>query len=84
MVNLYREVLRRRRDLVTSAALLEWILPDHPELLAFARGDIRIVLNPTPHDVEVRGVGSRVVLSSLARHDDVGFVPADTCLWLTA
>jgi hypothetical protein len=34
--------------------------------------------------VEVRDLGSRVVLSSLAGHEDACRVPGDTCLWVAA
>jgi alpha-glucosidase len=84
MLGLYRNVLRLRRELTPHDGALQWVLTDHPALLAFARGDIRVVLNPTAYAVELPSpdVAARVVLSSLAGHDDPHVVPTDTCLWL--
>jgi alpha-glucosidase len=83
MLALYRDVLRLRRGLARHEGPLQWVLHDHPDLLAFARGHVRVVLNPTGRSVELRDAGAGIVLSSLAGHDDPGVVPADTCLWLS-
>jgi hypothetical protein len=84
MMSLYRQVLARRRDLDPAAAL-QWSVDDE-HLLAFRRGEVAIVLNPTPvaRPVPSSVVGDRhVVLSSVHGHADPHNIPADSCLWLS-
>ncbi|MCU1362053.1 MAG: Alpha-glucosidase [Ilumatobacteraceae bacterium] len=86
MMSLYREVLAGRRTL-DPATELEWAIDGDDDLLAFRRGDVLIVLNPSnsartlpPSLVEQRVVG----LSSVHGHDDPTTVPADACVWLVS
>ena len=83
MMSLYRHVLNHRRDLDPGAAL-QWLIEDD-DLLVFARGDIVIVVNPSPvaKTLPSSVVGDRrVLLSSVHGHHDPRTVPADACLWL--
>lgn len=93
MLSLYRRVLAARRELLDGDIGLEWGLPERPELLAFRRGAVFILLNPTERDVVVdSGELDGLVVAMSSRVDDiaqshgsastVATVPADTCVWL--
>jgi alpha-glucosidase len=78
MLSLYREALRRRRDLI-SAGPLSW-LPSADDVLLFARGpDFRCMVNTGPDPLELPG---EVVLAS-GPLDVAGRLPRDTAAWLT-
>ena len=83
-LSLYRELLAGRADIVESAEL-EWLLGNDDELLAFRRGDLSVVLNVAPYDVDITDVvgdDMRVAMCSVAGHDDSSTVPGDACVWL--
>ncbi len=77
-LNLVREALRLRRDLLTGDDFV-W-LDSPPEVLRFDRGGIQCLVNVSGDAVPLPS-GSTVLLAS----DDVdGSVPRDTTVWLTA
>jgi len=85
MLALYRATLRRRTELAPHEGPLEWVLTDHAQLLAFARGDVTVVLNPTSDAVTLDASATEaadIMLTSSPGHVDPRVVPADTCVWL--
>jgi alpha-glucosidase len=93
MLSLYRTIVRVRRDSALHALPLQWIDVGEPDMVAFRRGDVTVVLNPTGSDVTLGldvVAGARVLLSSLITPADAHVDPladahvigADTCLWL--
>lgn len=85
MLALYRTVLAARSLLLDPTAPLSWILANQPALIAFRRGTICVILNPTVVPVVVEGddlAAMRVVVSSRPGHADPRVIPDDTCLWL--
>jgi alpha-glucosidase len=85
-LSLYRALLAARRHELDPAAGLEWCDTAHPDVLAFRRGDVTVVVNAGCDEVRLTdapvGPGPhRVVISSLAGHDDAVVVPPDTCCW---
>jgi alpha-glucosidase len=85
MLVLYRRVFAARRTIDIVDESLTWLLPDMPDLVAFGRAGIVVVLNPTASQIDIGdalGVAHTLVVSSTAGHTDVTAIPADTCLWL--
>jgi alpha-glucosidase len=85
MLSLYRHALEARRRLLTGSEPFAWNDELGAAVLAFARGELLVVLNVSgaPVPLPPGPVGSRqVVLSSVAGHDHADVVPADACLWL--
>ncbi len=84
---LYRSLLAARRRWLDPAAALEWCTTSHPDVLAFIRGDVAVVLNVGSSPVRladaVPGLGERrPVVDSRCGHDDASVLPGDTCCWL--
>jgi alpha-glucosidase len=96
MLSLYRAAAawrRRLADLGGSAdrapAPLEWVLEDHPCVVAFERGDVLVAINTGADAVALPAdvvAGRQVVLSSaMPTTGDVvspEMLPADTAVWL--
>jgi alpha-glucosidase len=86
MLSLYRDTMRCRRTLDPTTGL-EWEGPLDERLLAFRRGDVLVVLNPSAAPIELPAAtvaDRRVGLSSVHGHDDPSIVPADACIWLVS
>ena len=82
MLTLYRDVLRVRRTL--SDDDFAWILGAQAEMVAFRRGDVTVVLNPTstPRSVDADLGARTMVLSSDPTLAWSGVVPPDAAVWL--
>ena len=85
MLALYRDVLRERRSLAEAAGDdFEWVADVDTDLVAFRRGDVVVVVNPTararPLRPELAAAG--LVLSSDPGAPWSGTVAADTAVWL--
>ena len=82
----YRELLSTRRSLLGAQAPLQWIDVEHPDVLAFRRGDVIVVLNVGDAELDTGVLASkfaRVLVSSEFGHDNPHRLPANTCCWLT-
>ncbi len=86
-LEMYRAALATRR---TEPGLrsdsLVWIDDLGDELVAFRRGDVVVILNPTQEAklVIASVCGDRtIVMSSTHGHDDPTVIPPDTTLWLS-
>ena len=87
MLELYRLALALRKELLAGDETLTWKLPDRPDVVAFGRRDILVVLNPTGTAIDVglpRDEKWEIVVSSRSDHEEASVVPADTCVWLRA
>ncbi len=87
MLALYRRVLRARRSELDPAMGLSFIDVERPDLLAFRRGDVTVVLNVGDTEIDVARElpaidAVRVVLTSSPGGHDAGRLPANTCCWL--
>jgi alpha-glucosidase len=96
MLSLYRAAAAWRRRLPDlggspdrSPAPLEWVLEDHPTVVAFARGDVIVAINTGADAVALPAQlvqGRQVVLSSaMPTVGDVvtpDVLPGDTAVWL--
>ena len=82
MLTLYRDVLRVRRTLPDDD--FAWILGAQAEMVAFRRGDVTVVLNPTstPRSVDADLGARTMVLSSDPTLAWSGVVPPDAAVWL--
>lgn len=81
MLNLYRRALVARR---TLAGRLEWVENAPQHIVAFARGDILVTLNPTSTACALSNSvlgGRRPILASGDLDTSAQALPADTCLW---
>ncbi len=77
-------VYRKSSESLRSNAF-EWVDAGLGDVLAFARGDVLVVMNVSRQDVELPStvVGSRsIVASSVTGHVDRSVLPADSTLWL--
>ncbi len=96
MLALVRRALAVRRELSDLATLhFAWLDSGHPDVLAFRRGDVMVVLNAGTKTVTLPAAvldGRRAVLSSLPpSHNQTpsdpstteGVVEHDSCVWLT-
>ena len=88
MLLLYRRAAVVRRERVQHASHeLDELFADDPELVAFERGGVLVVLNTADHDrpLDAAVVDSRsVVLSSVRGHVDPSVVPANATIWLAS
>jgi alpha-glucosidase len=87
MLALYRRVLRARGSRLDAEAGLSFIDVEHPDLLAFRRGDVTVVLNVGDTEIELVPElasidGARIVLTSAPAGHDAGRLPGNTCCWL--
>ncbi len=85
MLALYRRVLRARGSRLDAEAGLSFVDGVHPDLLAFRRGEVTVVLNVGDTEIELGpelADGARIVLTSAPAGHDAGRVPANTCCWL--
>jgi len=83
MLSLYRRLFAARRAQAFGALALDWVDIDHPDVLAFRRGDVLVAINVGPEAVALPSwLGHRVLLSSRVDHDDAAVLPSDTCAWL--
>ena len=82
MLTLYRDVLRVRRTLVDDD--FEWIFGAESDVVAFRRGDVTVVVNPTsaPRSVDAELGSTTLVLSSDPALTWSGVVPPDAAVWL--
>lgn len=83
-LNLYRRLIRRRRELFGSAGQVRWLSSDCPGLLAFARGGGACVVNLSGDDIRVPaewGLASLVISSTKVSAADGAVVPADSASW---
>lgn len=84
-LNLYRTLLRLRRELGVAAAEFSWVegLPDHA--VAFRSGPVTVIANTGGDPVPVPA-GARVLVASgpLETGAAGSSVPADTAVWLAA
>jgi alpha-glucosidase len=84
MLSLYRHMLRRRR-MLDPVTPLQWDVPGDDRLVAFTRGDVLVVLNPSDVDVDLPAElvsGAHVALASVHGHDKPSIAPANGCIWL--
>ncbi|MGI6879289.1 glycoside hydrolase family 13 protein [Microbacterium sp. gxy059] len=79
-LELYRELLRLRRELAVATATLEWI-DAPPTCVAFRTGDVTVIAN-TGADPVALPAGADVLVSSGPLDGDL--VPSDTTVWLRA
>jgi len=87
MLALYRVALAHRRQLLAGDETLTWELPDQPDVVAFRRCDLLIVLNATSEPVDLdlpADVEWEIVVSSRGDHAHPSVVPHDACVWLRA
>jgi alpha-glucosidase len=85
MLALYRRALevRRAEPDLTSAAF-EMLLPDDPELVAYRRGGIVVVLNLSGHERAVPDdlvEGRRVLMASVGDHTSARGLAPDSAVW---
>jgi alpha-glucosidase len=86
VLSLYRtagEIRRSNPDLRSDD--FAWLDGFGPELVAFQRGDLIVVLNPGSAEASLPAAvvgGRRVLATSFSGHKDPFVVPANTTLWL--
>ncbi len=83
-LNLYRRVLKLRRELDLGSGEVEWVDLGNEAVVAIRNRGVLLVLNMSADTVEVRDV-SKVIASScdVAVADGVATVPANCGVWLS-
>jgi alpha-glucosidase len=79
-LELYRQMLRLRREYALGSGQLQW-LDSGKDVLAFDNGDVRVLINFGTEPAELPA-GSQVLLSSEPL-EEPGELPANTAVWLT-
>ncbi|MFI5840218.1 glycoside hydrolase family 13 protein [Catenuloplanes sp. NPDC051500] len=79
---LYRETLRRRRELGLGSGELTWHETTGETVLSFTNGGVRVLTNFGPDDVSLPD-GAEVILTSQPL-ETPGVVPSDVTVWLRA
>jgi hypothetical protein len=86
MLGLYRTAIAVRRRLVDLRGPMFTVLLDgDPDLIAFARGNVVVVMNMSTEARELPVTlvaGRRLAVSSDAAHTDPAVLPGDTSVWL--
>lgn len=86
MLELYRRAIAvRRRHPDLQTAPLRWVAVEHPDVLAFERGEMTVLVNTGPDPVELAGLvaGShRVVLASDPNQSGDTVLGGDAAIWL--
>jgi len=83
---LYRTLLAQRRQVFGRGGALTWLDTEHPEVLAFRRGDGVCLVNFSSEQFSVDGWGRAARLAShptILGEDDL-VVPANSAVWLDA
>jgi alpha-glucosidase len=81
----YRHVVATRHSLGLANGPLEWIIEDHPTVIAFARGDVLVAVNFGPDDVlldQTVTKGRSVLASSVHGHHDPQRLLSNSAVWL--
>lgn len=87
MLHLYRKVLGARRRLDQNLPL-EWVDHLHPEVVAYRRGSLLVMLNVGVDTIDridriEHSSGRKMQLSSRIGHEDANELPGNTCCWFT-
>ena len=77
-LELYRDLLRLRREHALGTGGIEWVDTD-PDVLSFRNGDVRVVVNFGADPVALPG--GKVLVASAPLDD--GRLPSDTAAWVT-
>ena len=77
-LELYRTMLRLRRDLSLGSGSLTWLDDAGPDVIAFRNGSVRVLANTGPEPVPLPA--GRPLLASADRPD--GLLPPDCTVWL--
>jgi alpha-glucosidase len=82
----YRHLVATRHALHLARGPLQWIIEDHPTLIAFERSGVLVAVNFSNDDVVLDPawtMGRAVLASSVHGHTDAGRLPGNSALWLS-
>ncbi len=85
MLTHYRHLVATRHSLGLAHGPLDWVIEDHPTVIAFERGDVLVAVNFGPDDVLLDHTvtkGRSVLASSVHDHQDPHRLLSNSAIWL--